>query len=222
MEKLVNEIVSWINTTSKADKKLCTAATGIILYTLFFLIVGAGFLTIFKVINAASPKVQEVVTVICLFLAFAAFLIFIYYLVKYCALFFITMFQYGIAPSFKNRDKSIEAIMTSEVDDKKRLHKGILSYLTEYSTSRCFAALYIWLNEKQLLEPLEQTRFIDVLKTDFPDSSSNETDKKGVIVPSTSSLSESKTKLEKDDKKEYREGGYDQLFEKRFRRYLKE
>lgn len=222
MEKLVTEIVSWFNTTSKADKRLCTAATGITLYILFCLIVSAGLLMILKVMNGASSGAQEVVTIVCLFLAFTASLIVIYYLIKYFVLLFITLFQYGIAPSFKNRDKSIESIMTSEVDDKGRLHKSILHYLTEYSTSRNFAALYIWLNEKQLLEPLDQTQFLEALKNDFSGATPSENNKKEVIVPSASSFSEIKTKLEKDDKKDYREGGFSQLFEKRFRRYIKE
>ena len=45
---------------------------------------------------------------------------------------------------------------------------------------------------------------------------------KQIQVPSPSSFSEFKTKLEKDDRKDYRESGFNRLFEKRFRRFMKD
>lgn len=222
MDKLVAEVSALFNTTSKTDQKLCTGAVGMTIYTLFFTAFVSGILKIIELAKSASSVSQEVLAFLCFFMIFAAVLIYLYYLIKYGTLFFVTLFHYGVKPRFKDSEKSIESIMTSEVDDKKRLHKSILGYLNEYPAPRNFAALFIWLNDKQLLVPLEQARFLDVLKTDFIDSSSSATNKKDVSVPSTSSFSEAKVKLEKDDKKEYLEGCFDRIFEKRFRRFLKD
>lgn len=221
MEKLINEIVSWLNTSSKTDKRLSTAYTGIVLSILFFTAFYVCIRGLLKMSEHLSPQGQEVVSVLCLLMLFAAIFAAFFYLVKYMALLLITISQYGLTPSFKNREDSIEAIMTSEVDDKARMHKEIVAYLKECSTPRHFAALYIWLNESQLLDSPDQKQFLTALQTDFPGTESSDTSKQ-IQVPSPSSFSEFKTKLEKDDRKDYRESGFNRLFEKRFRRFMKD
>ena len=197
MEKLINEIVSWLNTSSKTDKRLSTAYTGIVLSILFFTAFYVCIRGLLKMSEHLSPQGQEVVSVLCLLMLFAAIFAAFFYLVKYMALLLITISQYGLTPSFKNR------------------------YLKECSTPRHFAALYIWLNENQLLDSPDQKQFLTALQTDFPGTESSDTSKQ-VQVPSPSSFSEFKTKLEKDDRKDYRESGFNRLFEKRFRRFMKD
>ena len=113
MEKLINEIISWLNTSSKTDKRLSTAYTGIVLSILFFTAFYVCIRGLLKMSEHLSPQGQEVVSVLCLLMLFAAIFAAFFYLVKYMALLLITISQYGLTPSFKNREDSIEAIMTS-------------------------------------------------------------------------------------------------------------
>lgn len=222
MEKLVNEIVALFNPKGKVEKKLYRGVIGFGISTLFFLIFVKGLLILLDVTQNATLISQEIVSIACSVVFLVVVLIYCYYFVLYIALLLITLIQYGFTPHYNNYEQSIEAIMTSEVEDTRRLHKAIIAYLKEHSAPRDFAALYIWLDKNHLLRTNDQKRFLEVLKTDFPDLNASDIEKIQTHVPAPSSFSEQKTILEKDNRKEYEEGGFDLMLQKRFRSFIKD
>lgn len=222
MEKLVNEIVALLNPNGKIDKILYRGAVGFIASTILFLVFVKGIYVILNVTKAASSESQEGVAIACTVMFVVVLLFFCYYVILYTAMLVITLLKYGFRPSYKNVEQSVESIMTSEVEDTRRLHKAIIKYLKEYSDPIYFAALYIWLDENHLLRTIDQKRFLDVLKTDFPDSDTSDTENSSIRVPSQSSLSEQKTKLEADSKKLYKEHGFDVRLQRLFHDFIKD
>ena len=222
MKKLVNEIVTILNPNGKVDKILYRGAVGLMACTILFFVFVKGIFFILDVTKAVSSESQEGVAIACIVMFVVVLLFYCYYVILYTAMLVITLLKYGFIPSYKNVEQSVESIMTSKVEDTRRLHKAIIKYLKEYSAPKYFAALYIWLDENHLLRTNDQKRFLDVLKTDFPDSDTSDTENSSIHFPSQSSLSEQKTKLEENSKKLYKEHGFDVLLQRLFHDFIKD
>lgn len=207
MDNLINEIVGLLNPGGRIDRRLYRGAIGVGVSSLFFLLFVKGLFMILDVAKKASLERQENVAIICTVVFVFVFLFYFYYLIRYAALLLITLLQYGFTLRRKNTAQTIVSIMTSEVEDKNRMHKAIIKHLKEYSTPKDFAALYIWLSGKHLIYSTDQTKYLELLKADFPDTT-NQSELKNYCtrVPSASSFSEAKTKLEQEginDKEAY-------------------
>lgn len=200
MEKLVNEIVALFDINSRISRRMWTGYVGVILSVIFASISFKEILRIIENAKLTSDGCQEVVLILSSIMSTIIVLWLTYYLIKFFALLVITLIRYGVSFTSKIRKDSIVSIMTTEVEDKRRMYKAIIRYLKEYSTPTHFAALYIWLTNKQLICPTDQVRFLELLKADFL-AIDNKPKSKGIQinVPSASSFSEAKTKLEKDD-----------------------
>lgn len=223
MKSMVNEIVGLMRINTRIDRTAVSGFVGIVIVLLFW---GACYWGVKVIINTVESSsivaLQEIVAVLCMVTMVIVVIFGGYYLIYYLLLLIITTIQFGLAPHFKDRANSIESLMTSEIEDKGRMHKGIVRYLSECSTIKHFAALHIWLCENQLLTTGDQSKFLNALTADFPNDSDGDNNKNKLRVPSPAAFSEQKTKLEGEDMKQYKEYGYKTLFEKRFRPFIRE
>jgi len=197
MKDLVNQIVNMFEIRSNVDRTTVKGAVGVSLALLFFLIYYKWIITWLRIAPAGSSVSQETVAILSYLLACFGALWLLYYGLYYFIPMIISLIKYGFPPSFKNREKSIEALLNiNKIDDIRRMHKAILDYLKGESSVKVFVILFIWLKRNMLLKEEKQTWFLDALKVDFPEKQSRSSTKQITSVPPQSTFSENVTSWE--------------------------
>ena len=223
MNKIVKEIVELLKIDNKADKAFWEGLIGVLLSTVISVIYVLGVEKLTDLLNSTSTIIQEVSLLLLGILSLSWVIWWTCYLIRCFALIFITIIKYGIRPLLGKNEASIEAQMSSKVEDKRRLRKAIKRYLTEHSAVKYFAAVYIWMIDNNLLKQDEQKLFLDSLSVDFPKKGKGGRRKnKEVCLPSENGLSNEKKNLLNDNKREYLNQGFKYIFEEQFGVFLKE
>ena len=188
MDKLITFIISLFGIRSKTSRELFTGLLGVVM-TVFLI----GFsqyviITMTRVNSDFSSDYIEKLTLVLIIPEIIIIFYTVYYIIKYAFLAIITLIRYGFSPNSKDSGSSIEALMTSAIEDKGRMRREIVKYLKESSSPKNFAALHIWLCERQLLYPTDNKSFLNSLSVDFSNAPSKENEKESVHVPSASSF----------------------------------
>lgn len=219
MDGLVNFIISLFDFRGKIIRRIYTGLCGFVIVC-FFLFFYTYVVMKFSSGPYESSDYQEQLGLVLTLLSIIVLCYLMYFLIKYLSLLLITLVRYGFSPSSKDSESSIEALMTSAVEDRVRMRKEIVKFLKESPTPKNFAALHIWLCERHLILTTENKTFIEALLVDFPNAASMDNNNIVARVPATSSFSEQKTELEKNNKEEYKNLCFSKYFDKRFCYYI--
>ena len=161
MDKLVKSICDYFPFRNTTKQKMFYGLIGF-LVVLIFWVMSTNLLNYVKskpVHIAAMDGVYQIVF-------FIISLYCLWYGVKYFATLILEIIILNSLPKFNDPGHSIQALMTSLVNDELRLHNEIMKYLSKNKTAKDFAVLHIWLYGNGLICTNEQKAFLEALSTD--------------------------------------------------------